>query len=156
DRGEIRQCSGKRRRRICEIELELKSGDVGALYDVALHLLDTSPVRLELASKSDRGFELASGADTAAEAVEGTSIELDARLTAEETLRRIGCACLDQVMRNEAAVLAGHPDGVHQMRIATRRLRAALSTFRKLLPKRQRRRASEELRWLANTLGDAR
>ena len=156
DRGEIRRCGGKRGRRIGEIELELKSGEPAALYDVALRLLDSSPLRIELASKSARGFELAGGPATAADAVRGVPVGLDAELSAEETLRRIGCACLDQLMRNEPAVHKGHAEAVHQMRVATRRLRATLSTFRKLLPKEQRRWAGTELRWLADTLGDAR
>src|ERR1700730_13595342 len=47
-------------------------------------------------------------------------------------------------------------EGIHQMRVAVRRLRAILSTFGKLLPESERRRASEELRWLADALGPAR
>jgi CHAD domain-containing protein len=46
-------------------------------------------------------------------------------------------------------------EGVHQMRVATRRLRAALDTFRDILPPAlasQRR----ELRWLGRSLGEAR
>ena len=42
------------------------------------------------------------------------------------------------------------------MRVAVRRLRAVLSAFRKLLPPEQRRQASDELRWLADALGEAR
>lgn len=156
DRGDIRTCSGKRGRRIGEIELELKSGDVSALYGVALQLLDTSPVRVELASKSARGYELASSGASVPQAVRSAPVKFDAGLTAEEALRRVGCACLDQLMRNEPAVGAGQPEAVHQMRVAIRRLRAALSAFRKLLPKDQRRWAAKELRWLANTLGEAR
>ena len=45
---------------------------------------------------------------------------------------------------------------MHQMRVAVRRLHAILSTFGKLLPEGERRRASEELRWLADALGPAR
>ena len=156
DRGEIRPCGGDRRRRIGEIELELKSGDVAALYDVALQLLDTAPLRVELASKSARGYALLGDAATAPKAVRSHPLELDAGLTAEEALRRVGGGCLDQLMRNEPAVLESHPEAVHQMRVAIRRLRAVLSTFRKLLPKDQLHWASGELRWLANVLGEAR
>ena len=156
DRGEIRPCGGQRGRRIGEIELELKSGDVAALFDVALKLLDASPLRIELASKSARGYELTNGVPTALDAVRFVPVKLDAGLSAEAALRRVGGACLDQVMRNEAAVLTGRAEAVHQMRVAIRRLRTALSSFRKLLPKQERRWASAELRWLANKLGEAR
>jgi triphosphatase len=59
-------------------------------------------------------------------------------------------------LRNEAEALAGESEGVHQMRVAIRRLRAAISGFRKMLPNDQRRSISDELRWLADTLGEAR
>ena len=81
---------------------------------------------------------------------------LDPALSGDAALQRIGLACLDHVSRNEAAVLAGRADGIHQMRVAVRRLRAILSAFGELLPHHQRHWASEELRWLADTLGPAR
>ncbi len=52
--------------------------------------------------------------------------------------------------------MAGLGEGIHQMRVAARRLRAILSTFGKLLPEGERRWASEQLRWLADALGPAR
>jgi CHAD domain-containing protein len=45
---------------------------------------------------------------------------------------------------------------LNQMRVAVRRLRASLSTFAPMLPPDQRRWASQELRWLADALGEAR
>lgn len=59
-------------------------------------------------------------------------------------------------MQNEAAVLAGIAEAIHQMRVAVRRLRAILSAFGRMLPADQRRRASDELRWLADALAPAR
>ena len=55
DRGTIRAPGKKPGERISEIELELKSGPVTALYDVALRLLAEAPVRLEWRSKAERG-----------------------------------------------------------------------------------------------------
>ena len=60
------------------------------------------------------------------------------------------------MLRNEDAALAGDPEGIHQMRVAVRRLRAILSAFAPLLPREQRRWASAELRWFADILGDTR
>src|SRR5205823_3250262 len=77
-------------------------------------------------------------------------------LSGDDALRRIGGACLEQLLKNEAAVLAGLPEGIHQMRVAMRRLRAVLSAFGRLLPADQRRSVSEELRWLGSALGPAR
>ena len=155
DRGEIRPLDGAQVDRISEIELELKEGDVAALYDVALQLLATSPVRIARRSKAQRGYTLVDGAP-AAPAARAAVVDLDPQVTAEEALRRIGPTCLDQILDNEAAVLAGVPDAVHQMRVAIRRLRAALTGFCELLPEDERRWATDELRWLADILGEAR
>ena len=139
---------------ISEIELELKRGSPAALYDVALDLLAVAPVRLERRSKAERGFALAQPAPPSA--AHSTAVDLAPTLSGSEALRRLGVSCLDQILRNEAAVLAGIPEGIHQMRVAVRRLRAVLSAFGKMLPADQRRRASAELRWLADALGPAR
>src|ERR1700726_1382241 len=81
---------------------------------------------------------------------------LDPAHSGDAALQRIGLGCLDHMLRNEPAVLAGIDDGIHQMRVAVRRLRATLSAFGRLLPENQRQWASEELRWLADALGPAR
>jgi inorganic triphosphatase YgiF len=156
DRGRIRANGKRATERISEIELELKSGAPTALYDVALDLLAVAPVRLEWRSKAERGYRLAGGEPDAPAAAHSVPLVLDPALSGDAALQRIGLACLDQIRRNEAAVMAGLGDGIHQMRVAVRRLRAILSTFGKLLPEGERRWASEELRWLADALGPAR
>jgi inorganic triphosphatase YgiF len=156
DRGHIRVAAGEAEEPVSEIELELKSGDTIALYDMALDLLAVAPLRLESRSKAERGYRLATPDASPLQAAHAAPVELDPGLTGDETLRRIGLACLDQVLHNDAPVLAGLPDGIHQMRVAVRRLRAILSAFSRLLPRDQRRWASGELRWLADALGAAR
>lgn len=47
-------------------------------------------------------------------------------------------------------------EGVHQMRVASRRMRAALSAFRGAVPKEVSRPWSRELGWIAGELGRAR
>lgn len=59
---------------------------------------------------------------------------------------------LDQDPRVREAV----PEGVHQMRVATRRLRSALGTFRSVLEADAASGLREELRWLAGMLGAVR
>src|SRR5881392_3168284 len=81
---------------------------------------------------------------------------LDPALGGDAALRRIGLAGLDHLSRNEAAALAGMPGGIHQMRVAARRLRAMLSGFAQRLPEHQRHWAFEELCWLADGLATAR
>ena len=48
------------------------------------------------------------------------------------------------------------PDGVHKMRVATRRLRSALATFRPLLDRAITDPLRVELKWIASELGGAR
>jgi CHAD domain-containing protein len=48
------------------------------------------------------------------------------------------------------------PDGVHKMRVATRRLRSALATFRPLFDRRLTDPIRDELKWIATELGGAR
>lgn len=47
-------------------------------------------------------------------------------------------------------------EGVHQMRVIFRRMRSATTTFRSAVPKEATRHWSDEMRWLAGELGDAR
>lgn len=56
----------------------------------------------------------------------------------------------------EAEVLRGEPEGVHQMRVALRRLRSALVTFRPMLDRQVTEPLREEMAWLAGELGAAR
>ncbi len=141
---------------ISEVELELKGGCSAALYDVALDLLAVAPLRLERRSKAERGYILAAREAPPVAAVHAAAVAFDPGLSGNEVLQRVGLACLDQILRNEAAVLAGLPEGIHQMRVAVRRLRAVLSAFGRMLPKKQRRWASGELRWLAEQLSAVR
>lgn len=53
----------------------------------------------------------------------------------------------------DPAVRRGLPDSVHQMRVATRRLRSALRTYRKVLDRAVTDPVVAELRWLAGELG---
>src|SRR5215469_9196708 len=56
DAGEIRHATGEAFEPISEIELELKSGDASALYDLAMRLLEIAPLRIQTLSKADRGY----------------------------------------------------------------------------------------------------
>ncbi len=156
DEGEIRAASGNETEPIREIELELRSGDAAALYNVALRLLDVAPIRIEPRSKSERGYRLGDDAEAAPPVVHAEPVALDPTMTAEAALQEIGRACLAHLLLNEAAALAKEPEGVHQMRVAVRRIRSAISAFKKLLPAADRRWVSGELEWLVEILGTAR
>jgi CHAD domain-containing protein len=53
-------------------------------------------------------------------------------------------------------VRAGDPDAVHDMRVATRRLRSTLRSYRKLLDRERTEPVRAELRWLGQQLGAVR
>jgi inorganic triphosphatase YgiF len=155
DTGEIRATGGGPVVAISEIELELKGGDPAALYDLALKLLERAPLRIDPCSKSERGYRLVAGEASPA-AVRAEPVDLDATMKVETVLQSIGRSCLTHLLRNEPAALAGDPEGVHQMRVALRRLRSLLSAAKKLLPRDQRRAVAEQLAGLAAPLGPAR
>ncbi len=141
---------------LCEIGLASKSGDPAAVYEVALRLLEVAPLRIETLSKSDRGYRLLAPEGGEAAARQATPVALDAAMTVEAALQSIGRACIGHLLRNEPAVLASQPEGIHQMRVAARRLRAALSALKPMIPAAQYQWALDELKWLAGTLGPAR
>jgi CHAD domain-containing protein len=79
----------------------------------------------------------------------------------DAALRQIVAACRADLLKHRATVLAGRrPTGIHQTRVALRRLRAALSLFRGAaeLPEveRQMRALSAEAKWLAGECAPAR
>lgn len=153
DIGEVK--SGRRRSAICEVEIESNGASVKALYDLALQLHREIPVRISKVSKSDTGYLLFAGSDPTPS--KGKKPSLDPAITAEDALARIMQACLDQLIANEPCVTdTKDPEGIHQMRVALRRMRSALRLFRKLLPVDQYNEIVGELRWLTNALGPAR
>src|SRR6516162_2224001 len=156
DEGEIRGAASDRVEPISEIELELKRGDAAALYDLALELLEGAPLRFEMRSKAERGYRLVEGAEAAPAEVHAEPVPLDDTMSVESALQKIGRGCLAQLLRNEAAVLSGQAEGVHQMRIAVRRLRSAMSAVKKMLSAEDYRWTSGELARLAGALGPAR
>jgi CHAD domain-containing protein len=56
----------------------------------------------------------------------------------------------------EPKVRADEPDSVHQMRVATRRLRAALRSFGEVIPRSRSAKAAAELKWLGGMLSPVR
>lgn len=156
DEGEIRSASDDSSEAICEIELELKSGDPAAVYDLGLRLLDAAALRIETRSKAARGYRLISAHGTPEPAVYAPRVPLDGSMTVESAFQSIGRSCIAHLLCNEPAVLAGTDEGIHQMRVAGRRLRAALSALKPMIPMEQYAWVLEELKWLAGMLGPAR
>jgi inorganic triphosphatase YgiF len=153
DRGAVK--SGDQVEALSELELELKAGPPGRIYDAALALMAGTPFRLELRSKAFRGYALL-GAVTAAPA---KAIDADLRpdLSVQAAFRAIAFACLSQLQANQHGMLADvDHEYLHQMRVALRRLRSAFSLFKALLPPAQIAPHLAQLRRTATTLGAAR
>jgi len=156
DEGEIRTCNGDAVAPISEIELELKNGDPRVIFDVALKLLEAAPIRIETRSKAERGYRLLGTDGLTPQAVRVGPVELDPAMSVETALERIGRRCLTHLLSNEQPALAGEPEGIHQMRVAVRRLRSALLALKRPLQEEHYRWASEELRWIAHALAPVR
>ncbi len=62
----------------------------------------------------------------------------------------------DELIRNDPLARAEDPDGVHDMRVAIRRLRATLRTFRSMLDRDRTEPLRDELQWLGGLLGAVR
>jgi CHAD domain-containing protein len=54
------------------------------------------------------------------------------------------------------AALGPDPEGIHDMRVASRRLRAAVELFRDVFPRRRLRPLLRQVKDLADTLGEVR
>jgi inorganic triphosphatase YgiF len=146
--------TGTRSQSLCEIELELMRGSAADLFDVARELTQALPARLAVKSKSERGYEILDRQQGLP--VKAASIDLHPGMSAREAFKTIGLACLKQAINNEPALIRGDPEGVHQMRVGLRRLRAAMSLFAALLRDPQTAAIKNELKWLAGELGPAR
>jgi inorganic triphosphatase YgiF len=140
---------------VCEVELELNAGSPGDLFRLARELASEVPLRLGIRTKADRGYALLAG--EGAQVVKSIDPALSPTMTAGEAFQAIARSCLEQLIANEAALIqARKPGAVHQMRVALRRLRAAISVFRKVVGDAAGTQVSAELKWMASMLSDAR
>ena len=153
DLGEIETSAGVLP--IAELELELLEGPPGALYRLALELQEHSPLRLETRSKSARAFDRLTNRPPSWN--RGGTPLLDASDTVEDAMAAIFESCFQQWLANQAAAIDGRdPEGVHQMRVALRRLRSAFSVFRRLIPEDQLVWLQADAKAAIRALGPAR
>ncbi|MBL8908988.1 MAG: CHAD domain-containing protein [Rhizobiales bacterium] len=153
DRGTI--TAGERALPVSELELELKAGERAGLIALARELSGLAPLRLSFIAKSERGERLRAG--TWGKPQRATTPELSADMSALAGFLTIASTCLHDFMLNEAAI--GNRDdieGVHQARIAIRRLRAAFALFAPRIKDPRTEQLGGELKWLSDLLGGAR
>ena len=121
---------------VCELELELKSGDPQQLFDLALAILEIVPFELESVSKAEQGYRLLSGFTE--QPVKGVAPALARTDTLDDVLKTLIWSCL-QHFQNNLSVVMGHgaiasddAEYLHQMRVALRRLRVVLRMAEKV------------------------
>jgi inorganic triphosphatase YgiF len=139
---------------VSEIELELKHGTPADLFKIARDILNIVPAHLEFKSKPERGYELVEKTPVAAET--GCDPELSAGMSAGHAFTLVGRACLRHLVANVPAMIGRDGTALHQMRVALRRLRAAMSLFSVIVGDDRTEAIKSELRWLAQELGPAR
>jgi inorganic triphosphatase YgiF len=153
DRGLV--AAGDRTEDFNEIELELRAGDVSSLVGLAQRIGRRIPFRLGVQAKAERGFQLARGMP--GRAVKAEPVTVGRRMTIADGVAIIISACLKHFRLNEALVVpGGDPEGLHQARVALRRLRAALSLFKPAIDDDQFDALRNELRAFTAKLGPAR
>lgn len=132
-----------------EWEVELAGGAEELLDAVGEQLRDAGASPAASASKLRRALgDLPSpGPPTADGTSNGSARQVLAAHLAEHTVR---------LQAEDRAVRTGQAEGIHKLRIAARRLRSALSTWRPLLDQEATEPVREELRWLGGTLAPAR
>jgi CHAD domain-containing protein len=133
-----------------EWEIELIGGEEGLLSAADDLLADEGVHPAELPSKLARalGPSYPRRPERAARPKRKgpAGVVLLARLQAQaEALK-----AMDPQVRQDA------PDAVHQLRVAARRMRSALATFRPFVDAERADRLRDELKWLSQTVGQAR
>ncbi|MBY0512115.1 MAG: CHAD domain-containing protein [Rhodospirillaceae bacterium] len=84
-------------------------------------------------------------------------IALKPEMPLDDAMAVVLAACQAHWQVNMAAAVDGRqPEGTHQVRVALRRLRSALSVFKKHIPAAQRTALNTEAKWLLGQLGPAR
>lgn len=153
DKGWI--ASNGQREPISELELELVAGSVEDVYDAALQIGRNVALPPFLLSKSERGYRLHRGTPSRPARARGPDLrDTSSPATA---FRKIALDCLAHLQLNHAGAVTGaDPEYVHQMRVATRRLRAALRMFRPILPDEVEEELAQPLRELMRRLGQVR
>ena len=150
DRGRI--LAGGREEAICEVELEVISGEPSRLFDLVAHLGTRVPLFPAPLSKATRGSRLLSGPPRP------SPVAAPQAHTCSDAFNALAQASLDHISLNLPANCARFTDdNLHQVRVGLRRLRALLQLFRPMLrPSWPRQAIVQGARQHMRTLAEAR
>lgn len=147
--------AGDRSWPVTEIELEHKTGDAADLYEFGARIAKALPARLDVTSKSARAFALA--ANEIPKAVKAGPLEFPRNAMLDDAVAAVLANALSHFVSNWAALReGGDPESIHQMRVALRRLRAALAMFKRALHCVEFDAFRAEAKRIASALGPAR
>lgn len=133
DRGQIR--AGRRAAHLCEIEFELLGGSPEAVFGLAERLLGPTAAWLALPGKAERGATLAAG-ESLAPRLAGGRPPAEPGLDMEQGFGRLlGWLAAQIATALHLTLTSDGESGPHQLRVALRRLRAAVRLFRPALRK---------------------
>ena len=153
DRGFV--AADRRKAPICEVLLELKSGQPARLFQLAHRLNTIVPLRIGPASKAARGYDLVK--DAGLTAPMAAPVHIDPAMSVRNSFAAIAQACVAHVLASaDYAYKSDDPEGIHELRVSIRRMRVAFSVFRGATPENYRFRIGDELRALQRKLGAAR
>ncbi|MDP2694716.1 MAG: CHAD domain-containing protein [Gallionella sp.] len=153
DHGEVR--TDHHSTPICELELELKSGEPRQLFELALALLEIVPLELEPVSKAEHGYRLLTG--YADRPVKGVVPDIAKNATLAEALQTLIWSCLLHLQSNlRGAMTSDDAEYLHQMRVALRRLRVVLRMAEKFRADESLSALSKDIAALCVALGRIR
>ncbi|WP_421913302.1 CHAD domain-containing protein [Mesorhizobium sp.] len=153
DRGRV--VSGDKTEPVAEVELELKAGATAALYQLALALGQSGVLMPSSRAKADRGFDLALGSKPTA--LKACQPDLSPRQPLDESFAAIFASVLTHLVGNlHFAGDSDSPEGVHQARVALRRVRAAFDLVKRTSGSPRIESLRAEAKRLEAALGDAR
>jgi inorganic triphosphatase YgiF len=139
-----------------EVEIELKQGDVQALFELALSLADSLPLIPEAQSKAARGYALYRGGKPL-EPSKAQNPRLRLKMTPHEAMQAVVLETLRHLQANVPGVLDSEEmEFVHQARVALRRLRSAQKAFAAIVPDEDWQAITAKTQWLATLLGNVR
>jgi CHAD domain-containing protein len=130
-----------------EVEVELMDGDRDLLASVGARLQEAGAEPSGASSKLARLLDIRLEGDGTPAGPDSTAGEV---LLAHLADQAAALVALDPLVRVDS------PDAVHKMRVAVRRLRSALATYRRLLDRPITDPLRDELRWLGHVLGPVR
>jgi len=138
---------------------------VSSWRELEVELVDGDGVLLQAAVKALRraGARPAAAASKVSRALDGRLAGDRPQPPAVSKSGPVGAVAVAHLWQQTEKLVAGDPyvrmdaeDAVHQMRVATRRLRSALATFRSLFAEGSVEPLRAELKWLGEVLGRAR